>query len=146
MGFDYEYKEDYFKKFSKYLELKNIDYIILIINFNCRRISDEFRKIVVNLIKIFTSDKLYNHFCTVFTHFYPLDEDDIIKKEKLIENFNETLKYLFQDKNKNFNNNYYFVDTYIHDKNNNFDEKSQENLDIMLEQIKLDIDFFGSIN
>ena len=147
MGFDDEFEENYLREFSKYLELRNTDYIILIINFKCPRISTRFRKLIINLIKIFNADKLYNHFCIVITHCYPSNNKRMIKrKEALIENCNEALKLLFNDKNKNFDNKYYFVDTEIDDENNTFDEKSLEIIDIMLEEIKLDIDFLGSIN
>ena len=147
LGFDDEYEEDYLQKYSNYLELKNIDYIILIIKYEYRRISNEFRKLIINLIKIFSADKLYNHFCIVITHFYPSNNKKMIKrKEAFIKICNETLKLLFNDKNKTFDNKYYFVDTEIDNENNTFDEKSLEIIDIMLEEIKLDIDFLGSIN
>ena len=146
LGFDSEYRNDYLRNYSE--KLKNIDYIILILSFQNKRFHCEISKFVERLIKIFTADKFYNHFCIVFTHCYSFNKRIIERKEAIIKTFNLQLKDLFQDKNKNFQNKLYFVDTEIDDEDeeNTFNEKSQEIIDIMLNQIKLDIDFLGSIN
>ena len=115
------------------------------LNSNNRRISSEFIKFVENLIKIFTPEKFYDHFCVVATHFYFTNRKKM--KEKIIEVWNSIFRNLFHDENKNFKNKFYFVNTEIDDEEENiFDEKSQEIIDIILKQIKLDIDFLGSIN
>ena len=40
----------------------------------------------------------------------------------------------------------YFIDTDLDEENNTFDKKSQDTIDIMMEQMKLDVNMFDSIN
>jgi len=131
--------------YSKILKANNnIDYIILILDCN-NRITFGFRKFVENLIKIFTAEKFYNHFCIVFTHSYYLRKK-IEKRKKYIIGCNEIFKKLFNNINKQFDIKIYFVDTEFDEDENTFDEKSQDTIDIILNQIKFDVDCFGSIS
>jgi len=132
--------------YSKILKANNnIDYIILILDFN-QKITSEFRKLVENLIKVFTAEKFYNHFCIVFTHYYYLRKRIEQIKKIIIESCNELFKKIFNNKNKQFDTKIYFVDTEFDEEENTFDEKSQDIIDIILNQIKFDVDCFGSIS
>jgi len=130
--FDYDY-------FFNFINIKYVDYFILIIRFPCYRITMKFREFIENLIKKFTPEKFLTHLCIVFTNYYPEDSEEK-DNEILIKNFTKLLNDMGKDK-INCHPKFYFVNTAF--KNNNFVfENYQDTIDIMLKEIKLACDFY----
>ncbi len=127
---------------------ESIDYISLLLKFG-ERITSETKKYLETLGKIFTANEFYTHLCVFFTKFpvKPKKKDRILR-EQTIQEINEILKDIFQIK-KNIQIpkvNVYFIDTEFDEDENTYDEKSQETIDIMIKQMKLDVMKFNSIN
>jgi DNA repair exonuclease SbcCD ATPase subunit len=139
------------EKLVNYLKIKKeIDYIILLLKFN-EKVTKETRDYIDTLGKIFTPGEFYTHLCVFFTKFpnQPTKKENKTKT-KSIEEINEILKETFNlQKNEKIPNvNVYFIDT-EHDEDENsftYDEKGQDTIDIMMEQMKLDVDIYHSIN
>ena len=127
---------------------KSIDYIILVLKFN-ERVTKETREYINILGKIFTPGEFYTHLCVLFTKFpiNPSKKDNKIKN-KSIEEINVILKETFNI-NKNMRIpevNVYFIDTECDEDDHTYEEKYQDTVDIMLKQMKLDIEIYPSIN
>ena len=139
------------EKLVYYLKIKKeIHYIILLFRFN-ERIRRETRNYIETLGKIFTPGEFYTHLCVFFTKFpnQPTKKENK-KRTKSIEEINEILKETFNlQKNEKIPNvNVYFIDTEYDEDENSFtyDEKGQDTIDIMMKQMKLDVDMYHSIN
>ena len=127
---------------------ESIDYISLLLKYG-ERITNETKKYLETLGKIFTAREFYTHLCVFFTKFpiKPKKKDRELREETIKE-INEILKEIFQiEKNIQIPNvNVYFIDTEFDEEDNTYEEKSQDTIDIMLEQMKLDVMKFNSIN
>ena len=125
-----------------------IDYITLLLKFG-ERIINETKKYLETLGKIFTANEFYTHLCVFFTKSpsKPKKKDRELREET-IEEINKILKEIFQiEKNIQLPKiNVYFIDTEFDEDDNTYDEKSQETIDIMIEQMKLDVKKFKSID
>ena len=129
-------------------EKKTIDYITLLLKFG-EIMTDGTRKYLSQLGKIFTANEFYSHLCVFFTK-YPQKPK---KKEKelnetSIKEINDILKDIFGiERDKPIHDvKVYFIDTDLDEENHIFDKKSQDTIDIMMEQMKLDVNMFDSIN
>ena len=127
---------------------ESIDYITLLLKFG-EKITNETKKYLETLGKIFTAGEFYTHLCVFFTKFptKPKKKDRALKDETKKE-INEILKEIFHiDKEIQIPDvKVYFIDTEIDEDENTYDEKSQNTIDIMIEQMKLDIKKYNSIN
>ena len=127
---------------------ESIDYITLLLKFG-EKITNETKKYLETLGKIFTAGEFYTHLCVFFTKFptKPKKKDRALKDETKKE-INEILKEIFHiDKDIQIPDvKVYFIDTEIDEDENTYDEKSQNTIDIMIEQMKLDIKKYNSIN
>jgi len=127
---------------------ESIDYITLLLKFG-ERITNETKKYLETLGKIFTAGEFYTHLCVFFTKFptKPKKKDSKLKDETKKE-INEILKEIFHiDKEIQIPDvKVYFIDTEIDEDDNTYDEKSQDTIDIMIKQMKLDIKKYNSIN
>ena len=127
---------------------ESIDYITLLLKFG-EKITNETKKYLETLGKIFTAGEFYTHLCVFFTKFptKPKKKDRELKDETKKE-INEILEEIFHI-DKEIQIPYvkvYFIDTEIDEDDNTYDEKSQNTIDIMIEQMKLDIKKYNSIN
>ena len=137
------------EKLVEYLKLKKqIDYIILILKFN-ERVTKDTREYIGTLGKIFTPGEFYTHLCVCFTKFpvNPSKKENKIKT-KSIDEINVILKKTF-----NLNQNVsipdvkvYFLDTEYDEEDETYVEKYQDTIDIMMEQMKLDVEMNYSID
>ena len=127
---------------------KEIDFIFLLLKFG-ERITGETKKYINRLNRIFEENDFYTHLSIIFTK-YP--EKPKKKEEKLKDNLKEQINTILEE---TFNIKkeqelpevkVYFLDTEIDEDTNEYIEKFQNTIDIMLEQIKLNIDLFGSID
>ena len=127
---------------------ESIDYITLLLKFG-EKITNETKKYLETLGKIFTAGEFYTHLCVFFTKFptKPKKKDRELKDETKKE-INEILKEIFHiDKDIQIPDvKVYFIDTEIDEDDNTYDEKSQDTIDIMIKQMKLDIKKYNSIN
>ena len=127
---------------------ESIDYITLLLKFG-EKITNETKKYLETLGKIFTAGEFYTHLCVFFTKFptKPKKKDSKLKDETKKE-INEILKEIFHiDKEIQIPDvKVYFIDTEIDEDDNTYDEKSQDTIDIMIKQMKLDIKKYNSIN
>ena len=127
---------------------ESIDYITLLLKFG-EKITNETKKYLETLGKIFTAGEFYTHLCVFFTKFptKPKKKDRALKDETKKE-INEILKEIFHiDKEIQIPDvKVYFIDTEIDEDDNTYDEKSQDTIDIMIKQMKLDIKKYNSIN
>ena len=127
---------------------ESIDYITLLLKFG-ERITNETKKYLETLGKIFTAGEFYTHLCVFFTKFptKPKKKDRALKDETKKE-INEILKEIFHiDKEIQIPDvKVYFIDTEIDEDENTYDEQSQNTIDIMMKQMKLDIKKNNSIN
>ena len=127
---------------------EEIDYIVLLLKFG-ERMSGCTREYLNTLGKIFTATEFYTHLCVFFTKF-PLKpkKKEIELKEKNIKEINRILKEIFEiEENSPIPDiKVYHIDTDIDEDNNTYDEKSQNSIDIMMKQMGLDVDKFGSID
>ena len=127
---------------------KQIEYIILLLKFN-ERVTKDTRNYIDTLGKIFTPGEFYTHLCVFFTK-YPINaskKEEKIKR-KSIEEINNILKKTFKI-NKNLqlpDIKVYFIDTEVDEEEGTYEEKYQETIDIMMEQMKLDVENNHSIN
>ena len=127
---------------------EEIDYIVLLLKFG-ERMSGCTREYLNTLGKIFTADEFYKHLCVFFTKF-PLKpkKKEIELKEKNIKEINRILKEIFEIEEKSPIPyiKVYHIDTDIDEDDNAYDEISQNAIDIMMKQMGLDVDKFGSID
>ena len=127
---------------------ESIDYITLLLKFG-EKITNETKKYLETLGKIFTAGEFYTHLCVFFTKFptKPKKKDRALKDETKKE-INEILKEIFHiDKEIQIPDvKVYFIDTEIDEDENTYDEQSQNTIDIMIKQMKLDIKKYNSIN
>ena len=107
------------------------------------------REYLNTLGKIFTADEFYKHLCVFFTKF-PLKpkKKEIELKEKNIKEINRILKEIFEIEEKSPIPyiKVYHIDTDIDEDDNAYDEISQNAIDSMMDQMRLDVDKFGSID
>ena len=137
------------EKLVNYLKiLKSIHYIILVLRFG-ERFTGDTKQYIETLGKIFTISEFFCHLCIVFTKFpnEPTDQD-LKTKEKHKSEIIKSLTKIFNIKKEQIStsNDIYFIDTKIDEKTKNFNQKSQETIDIMLAQIKLNLKLFYPIN
>ena len=127
---------------------ESIDYISLLLKFG-ERITNETKKYLETLGKIFTAREFYTHLCVFFTKFptKPKKKDRELRDETIKE-INVILKEIFkiEEKIQIPDVKVYFIDTEFDEDDNTYDEKSQDTIDIMIKQMKLDIMIFNSIN
>ena len=127
---------------------ESIDYISLLLKFG-ERITNETKKYLETLGKIFTAREFYTHLCVFFTKFptKPKKKDRELRDETIKE-INVILKEIFkiEEKIQIPDVKVYFIDTEFDEDDNIYDEKSQDTIDIMIKQMKLDIMIFNSIN
>ena len=134
---------------------ESIDYISLLLKFGTR-MDNNIRDYLEKLGKIFTATEFYSHLCVFFTNF-PANPKKKEKKQKdqLIQEINDILKGIFGIKKDEpiTDVKVYFIDTSIDEDENseditydNYDKKSQDTIDIMMEQMKLDVELYGSID
>ena len=127
---------------------ESIDYITLLLKFG-EKITNETKKYLETLGKIFTAGEFYTHLCVFFTKFptKPKKKERALKDETKKE-INEILKEIFHiDKEIQIPDvKVYFIDTEIDEDENTYDEQSQNTIDIMIKQMKLDIKKYNSIN
>ena len=127
---------------------ESIDYITLLLKFG-ERITNETKKYLETLGKIFTAGEFYTHLCVFFTKFPTKPKKKDLKlKDETKKEINEILKEIFHiDKEIQIPDvKVYFIDTEIDEDDNTYDEKSQDTIDIMIKQMKLDIKKYNSIN
>ena len=137
------------KKLVDYLKnKKSIDFILLLLKFG-ERVTNDTREYIKTLGKIFTPSEFYNHLSVIFTKF-PIkpSKKDIKTKNQSIEEINIIIKNSFNiDKNEIIPDvNVYFIDTEYDEDENKYDEKSQNTIDIIMEQLKLNVFNFGPID
>ena len=129
-------------------EKKEIDHIILCLKFG-ERITKDTREYLAILSKLFTSVEFFSHLSVCFTK-YPLypSEKEINSKNKYILDINELLKGIFKiDKNIQIPNvKVYFFDTEINTYDNTYKEKFQDTVDIMINQIILNSEYYQPID
>ena len=137
------------KKLVEYLKKKqSIDYILLLLKFG-ERVTNDTRDYIKTLGKIFTPSEFYNHLSVIFTKFpiKPTKKEEKIKNQSK-EEINIIIKNSF---NIDINEatpqvKVYFIDTEYDEDENTYDEKSQATIDIMMEQIKLNVFNYDSID
>jgi len=137
------------KRLVEYLKKKqSIDFILLLLKFG-ERVTNDTRDYIKTLGKIFTPPEFYNHLSVIFTKFpiKPSKKEEKIKIQS-IEEINKIIKNSF---NLNLDEitpevNVYFIDTEFDEDENTYDEKSQDAIDIMMEQLKLNVFNYGSID
>ncbi len=137
------------EKLVNYLkQKKSIDYIILLLKFN-ERVTNDTRKYIETLGKIFTPGEFFNHLCIFFTKFpaKPSKKEEKIKN-KSKEEINGILKDTFKiERNMGIPVvNVYFIDTEVDEDTEEYEENSQETIDIMLKNLKLKVEMNGSID
>jgi len=137
------------EKLVNYLkQKKSIDYIILLLKFN-ERVTNDTRKYIETLGKIFTPGEFFNHLCIFFTKFpvKPSKKEEKIKNQSK-EEINGILKDTFKiERNLKIPDvNVYFIDTEIDEEAGEYEDNSQETIDIMLENLKLKVELNGSID
>ena len=137
------------EKLVNYLKiLKSIHYIILVLRFG-ERFTGDTKQYIETLGKIFTISEFFCHLCIVFTK-YPNEptSQDLKTQEKHKSEIIKSLTKIFniQKEQISTSNDIYFIDTKIDEKTKNFNQKSQETIDIMLAQIKLNLKLFYPIN
>ena len=137
------------KKLVEYLKKKqSIDYILLLFKFG-ERVDNDSREYIKTLGKIFTPSEFYNHLSVVFTKF-PIKPSK--KVEKLKNQYKEEINIIIKNSfNIDINEEtpeikVYFIDTEYDEEENAYDEKSQDTIDIMMEQIKLNVFNYDSID
>ena len=127
---------------------ESIDYITLLLKFG-EKITNETKKYLETLGKIFTAGEFYTHLCVFFTKFpTKKKKKDRALKDETKKEINEILEEIFHI-DKEIQIPYvkvYFIDTEIDEDDNTYDEKSQDTIDIMIKQMKLDIKKYNSIN
>ena len=130
---------------------QQIDYIILLLNFQTR-LDDNTRDYIKILGNIFTPQEFYTHFCVVFTHL-PEKENKKIKekKTKYIEEISKIINEIFCLKDTTYlpEVKVYFLNTEINEddyENKSFDYKSQKTVDVILEDIKINVNKFPPID
>ena len=137
------------EKLVEYLKIKKqIDYIILLLKFN-ERVTKDTREYIGTLGKIFTPGEFYTHLCVCFTKYpeNPSKKDNKIKI-KSIEEINGILRQAFNlNKNASIPDvKVYFLDTEYDEDDETYIEKYQDKVDIMMDQMKLDVEMNYSIN
>ena len=137
---------DYIKK------KETIDYISLLLKFG-ERMTIGIREYLNKLGKIFTATEFYYHLCVFFTKSpkKPKKKDKELK-EQSIKQINDILKEIFELKKDTpiGDVKVYFIDTDLDEDEDEDDkfyyEKSQDTIDIMMEQMKIDVNCCGEIN
>jgi len=137
------------KRLVEYLKKKgSIDFILLLLKFG-ERVTNDTRDYIKTLGKIFTPPEFYNHLSVIFTKFpiKPSKKEEKIKKQS-IEEINKIIKSSFNLDSDEITPevNVYFIDTEYDEEENTFDEKSQDTIDIMMQQMKLNVYSYGSID
>ena len=137
------------KRLVEYLKKKaSIDFILLLLKFG-ERVDGDTRDYIKTLGKIFTPPEFYNHLSVIFTKFpvKPSKKEEKIKNQS-IEEINKIIKNSFNLDSDEVTPEVkvYFIDTEYDEDKDAYDEKSQDTIDIMMEQIKLNVFNYGSID
>ena len=137
------------KRLVEYLKKKSsIDHILLLLKFG-EKVTNDTRDYIKTLGKIFTPAEFYSHLSVIFTKspIKPSKKEEKTKNQtieeinKIIRNsFNLTQDEIIPEVNV------YFIDTEYDEDENTYDEKSQDTIDLIMEQIKLNVFNFGSID
>ena len=153
------------KKLVEYLkEKKEIDYIALLLKYG-ERLTKETRAYIHLLGKIFTYWEFYTHLCVFFTKSPPIppqpkEKDPEYKKKNkkyekakkeqqfYIKEINDILREAFKvEPNQTLPDiKVYFIDTQYDEDEEEYDERYQNAVDIMIMQMKLDVFKFHSLN
>ena len=129
----------------------NIDYILFLLNYNNARFSRDLKEYFEFLAKIFTPFEFFSHLSIVYTRYIECDDDDEeLEIKKDINSLHDEIKKIFH-LNKEIQipeMNQYYLNTKIYkDKDKKDKEKQFQNIvDIMLQQIKMDVDIYDSID
>ena len=133
---------DYLKK------LKKIHYLILVLKFG-ERFTGDTKQYIEALGKIFTVNEFFSHLCIVFTKFpNQPKEQDLKTKDKFVSEINKLLRKIFKiDDNVQFpDNELFFIDTNIDKENEEFNQKNQDVVDIILQKLMLAQRMYHPIN
>ena len=139
------------EKVCNFLKVKaQIDYIILLLNFE-DRLSNNTKEYIKTLGRIFTAKEFYTHLCIIFSHLPPKENKKVKEKKKLYkEEVSKTIREMFNIKENDYlpEVKVYFLNTEIDeddDDNKHFDEKSQLTIDLLIEQMKIDVNKYPPI-
>ena len=120
----------------------------MLLKFN-ERVTIDTRKYIETLGKIFTPGEFFNHLFIFFTKF-PVKPSK--KEEKIKNKSKEEINGILKDTFKIERNmgipvvNVYFIDTEVDEDTEEYEENSQETIDIMLKNLKLKVEMNGSID
>jgi len=153
-GFNDDYENSYHKYFPRLLDfLKskgNIDYILFLLNYNDVRFSRDLMNFFEFLAKIFTPFEFFSHISIVYTRYTKFDDDEELETKNNKNILLDEIKKIFH-LNKEIQIpeiNQYYLNTKIYkDKNKKDKENEFQNIvDIILQQIKIDVDIYDSID
>ena len=137
------------KYLANYLkELKSIHHIILLLKFG-ERFTYDFKQYLKCLSKMFTANEFFRHLSFVFTKF-PDSRSKMVLKEKNnhIVELNKLIKSTFglSETDNLPTINIYYINTEINKDNEEFYQKNQDTIDIILEKILLNQKIYNPIN
>lgn len=129
-------------------EKGRIDYILLLLKFG-EKVTKETRQYIETLGKIFTPGEFFNHLAVFFTKFpiKPSKKEERIKNQTK-EEINKVIKeaFIIKQFEKIPDVKVYFVDTEVDEDTGEYEEKFQETIDIMLENMKIEVERIGGID
>lgn len=131
--------------------LKNkekIDHILLLLSFG-EKFTAELKKYINNLNKIFIENYFYTHLSIIFTKYHEKSKKKQFQMTNdLTEEINSILKETFNIKPEQVlpEVRVYYLDTEIDEDTQKYIQKFQDTIDIILEQIKLNVYVYGSID
>ena len=127
---------------------KKIDYILLLLSFG-ERLTAETKKYINNLNKIFVENDFYTHLSIIFTKYPEKPKKKHLQMTNdLTEEINSILKETFNIKQEQVlpEVKVYYLDTEVDEDTKEYIQKFQDTIDIILEQIKLNVYVYGSID
>lgn len=137
------------EKLVSYLKrIKKIHYIILVLRFG-ERFTGDTKQYIEALGKIFTVREFFCHLSIVFTKFpNEPSERDLKTRDKHNSEINKLLKNIFQPNEIDNlqDNETYYIDTSLHEENEDIYQKNQEIADKILRQIISIQGIYGPIN
>ena len=137
------------EKLVSYLKrIKKIHYIILVLRFG-ERFTGDTKQYIEALGKIFTVREFFCHLSIVFTKFpNEPSERDLKTRDKHNSEINKLLRNIFQPNEIDNlqDNETYYIDTSLHEENEDIYQKNQEIADKILRQIISIQGIYGPIN
>ena len=128
---------------------KEIDYILLLFKFG-ERITNSIKNYLKLLAKLFTPNEFFCHLSIIFTHFpCHSKKKNNRNKERYIKEINIILRNIFNLtlEEQLPSTSIYFINTeFDEDEGEYYDKKSQDTIDIIIKQIKLNSKMYKSIN